>query len=303
MTTIQPRILMFLAALIFALTGCAETAPSVTESLPATGIKVSWPGAASSLATLGDARPETSPGAEKPRPTASTAKVITALTVLEKFPLTPGAAGPKLVLDAADVQRHQDYAGRGGSSLAVYEGMRLTQYEMLQAMLLPSANNIADSLAVWAFGSMDAYAAAATSYVRSLGMVSTTIGPDASGFSPETKSTPADLALLARAAMKAPVVAEIVAQPAATIPGYGPVQNTNTLLGDSGVVGLKTGTSPAAGGVFLFAATVPIRGQQTMLVGAIMGAGSTSAEAMAQARDLLDSIQDDTVKNSAQGID
>ena len=303
MRTKRTRLLAFLAVLAFALAGCSGPAPRVAQSLPATGIKVSWPGAASSLATMGSARPETSPGGGTPRPTASVAKVITALTVLEKFPLAPGAAGPLLVMDAVDVQRYSDYAGRSGTVLAVHAGMRLSQYEMLQAMLLPSANNIADSMAVWAFGSMESYAVQAAAYVRSLGMASTSIGPDASGFSPETKSTPADLALLARAAMNSPVVAEIAAQPSAIIPGYGPVENTNILLGREGVVGLKTGTSPEAGGVFLFAANIRIKGRVTLLVGAVMGAGTASTDAMGQAVELLRSIQDAPSGNAAYGVD
>lgn len=302
MRTKRTRLLAILAVLTFALAGCSGPEPRVTQSLPATGITVSWPGAASSLATMESARPETSPGASAPRPTASVAKVITVLTILEKFPLAPGAAGPLLVLDAVDVQRYSDYAGQNGTVLAVYEGMRLTQYEMLQAMLLPSANNIADSMAVWAFGSMESYAVAATAYVRSLGMASTSIGPDASGFSPDTMSTPADLALLARAAMDSAVVAEIVAQPSAVIPGYGPVENTNILLGQDGVVGLKTGTSPEAGGVFLFAANIRIKGRMTLLVGAVMGAGTRAADAMAQAEELLGSIQDAPSGNAAHGV-
>jgi D-alanyl-D-alanine carboxypeptidase (penicillin-binding protein 5/6) len=36
-------------------------------------------------------------------------------------------------------------------------GEELSEYQALQALLLPSANNIAETLARWAFGSIDAY--------------------------------------------------------------------------------------------------------------------------------------------------
>lgn len=298
MTTIQLRLLALASTLAVALVGCSLPATINVEGsprapgFPSSQLRVSWPTGASSLMAIGDSAAEVSPGGQKPRPTASTAKVIAALTVLAKYPLKAENEGPELTLTSKDVQRYLDYAGRNGTFLAVHEGMKLTQREMLEAMLLPSANNIADSLAIWAFGSMNAYSKAATEYVKSLGMASTTIGPDASGYDPATTSTPGDLALLARAAMKDTVIAEIVSHPSLNIPGYGPIFNTDTVLGKHGIVGLKTGTSPEAGGVFLFAAKVSINKHPTMVVGAVMGAGSNSSAAMQEAGELIDSVQD-----------
>ncbi len=254
-------------------------------------VQVRWPAMDASLATLANAAPEVSNPHAKPRPTASTAKVITALVVLKEHPLAVGAQGPSVVMDGADVELYEDYAKRGGTYLPVYRGMNMSQYTMLQAMLLPSANNIADTLAVWAFGSMDAYRQSATSFVKSLGMQSTTIGSDASGYDSSTTSTAGDLALLARAAMQNPTIAAIVGQETALIPGYGPVSNTNSLLGQTGIVGLKTGTTPEAGGVFMFAAHVSLGGGPTMVVGAVMGAGKSSADAMTEAQQLLSSVR------------
>ncbi|GAA5229190.1 D-alanyl-D-alanine carboxypeptidase family protein [Arthrobacter cryoconiti] len=298
MTPIRWRLLAFVAALTFCLTACS--APAVTQSkvLASSEITFTWPRASSSLTTLEDIAVEVSPEGRKSRPTASTAKVITALTVLTKFPLKAGEEGPELTVSAEDVQRYYDYAGRGGTYLLVYEGMLLTEREMLVAMMLPSANNIADSMAVWAFGSITSYATAASDYVKSLGMVSTHIGPDASGYDPATTSTAGDLALLARAAMKNPVIAEIAGQATTVIPGYGPVANTNSLLGQQGIVGLKTGTSPEAGGVFMFAANVSIKGRLTLVVGAVMGAGTTSADAIREASSLIQSIADSQPEES-----
>ncbi|MHA7304440.1 D-alanyl-D-alanine carboxypeptidase family protein [Arthrobacter sp. TMN-49] len=298
MQTFQARALALAASVILVLTGCSpiavmqeETAAQHQEVLPAADLQVVWPRAASSLTTLEDTTPAVSQPSAKARPTASTAKVITALTVLQKHPLEAGKDGDKVVLDAADVKLYDNYVANGGSYVPVYDGMTMSMHSMLEAMLLPSANNIADTLAVWAFGSMDAYQEEATRYVKSLGMNTTTIGSDASGYDPATTSTPGDLALLARAAMKTPVIAEVVAKKSADIPSYGPVQNTNWLLGSNGVIGLKTGTSPQAGGVFMFAANVSIKGQKTLVVGAVMGAGDSSAEAMQQTTKLLASVQ------------
>ncbi|QBJ96285.1 D-alanyl-D-alanine carboxypeptidase [Rhodococcus sp. ABRD24] len=225
---------------------------------------------------------------QRPQPTASAAKVITALAVLGKAPLVPGEEGPVLTMTEADSQLYWDYATHGGSVVAVGQGQELTQYEILEAMLLPSANNLADTLAIWAFGSIDGYRSAATQLVRSLGMKATTIGEDASGFSPTTTSTAEDLTRLATAAMREPVIAEIVARPEAVIPGVGPVRNTNWLLGQQGVVGLKTGTTDAAGGVFLFAATVGTPGR--LVVGAVQGEGRSADDAIDRASALIAEI-------------
>ncbi|WFR73114.1 D-alanyl-D-alanine carboxypeptidase [Prescottella defluvii] len=227
-------------------------------------------------------------GRQSPRPTASTAKLITALTVLERMPLARGEDGPMLTMTGADADLYSSYAAKGGSAVAVWAGQELSEYEMLVGMLLPSANNLADTLAVWAFGSLAEYRTAANEFVRSLGMSSTTVGTDASGFSPTTTSTARDLTLLAAAAVRNPVIAEIVAREEAVLSGVGVVRNTNWLLGRRGVVGLKTGTTDEAGGVFLFAANVGVPG--SLVVGAVQGEGRSADDAIDRASRLLDEI-------------
>jgi D-alanyl-D-alanine carboxypeptidase (penicillin-binding protein 5/6) len=53
--------------------------------------------------------------------------------------------------------------------------------------------------------------------------------------------------------MDEPAFARIVAMPAATIPVAGKITNYNSLVGTGGVVGVKTGSSNAAGGCLVFA--------------------------------------------------
>ena len=56
--------------------------------------------------------------------------------------------------------------------------------------------------------------------------------------------------ILARwaAAMRVPALAAIAAMPVAVVPVAGLVRNYNTLLGQDGIAGLKTGGTQAAGG-------------------------------------------------------
>ena len=229
-------------------------------------------------------------GDEQPVPIASTAKVLTALMVLKKHPLALRQSGPKILITADDVRLYDNYLASNGSVTAVADGETLTQYQMLQAILLPSANNIADSLAIWAFGSLTNYASFANNYSRQLGLTHTHVGSDASGFDPSTVSTAHDLVLIGEAAMQDPVLAEIVGQSSASVPVAGTIQNVNGLLGTNGIVGVKTGNTDQAGGVFLAAQQAIISGKSLVLISAVVGT-PTLFDAMKSSLPLLDSAQ------------
>ncbi|HVI69522.1 MAG TPA: serine hydrolase, partial [Magnetospirillaceae bacterium] len=228
-------------------------------------------------------------GADQPVPIASVAKAVTALAVLQKMPLAPGDQGPLFTVTAADVALYENYVAKNGSVVRVALGDQLTQRQMLEAMLLPSGNNIADSLAIWAFGSLENYRTYANAMVAEIGMTHTIIGSDASGYAPDTTSTPSDLVLLAHAAITQPTIASIVGQSSAVLPTIGTITNTNSLLDSHGVIGIKTGTSAQAGACLLFAATYVVHeGQTITLVGTVLGATNRS-DALAKSASLIDS--------------
>ncbi len=121
--------------------------------------------------------------------------------------------------------------------------------------------------------------------------LSRTVVADASGFSPATVSTPSELVAIGIAALKNPVIAEIVAQPQAQIPGIGIIKNTNQLLGTDGVIGIKTGTTDEAGHCLLFAARHAAEdGQKVTIVGVIMG-DKNATSLYRDSRDLLESAK------------
>lgn len=215
-------------------------------------------------------------GEQTPLPMASVAKVLNAVAVLKVRPLQPGEQGPTLTMTADDVALYNRYVDDGQSVVKVEKGETITEYQALQALLLPSANNIADALASWAYGSADEYRAFVNEFTKTLGLANTHIA-DASGFSAQTTSTAVDLAKLAEIAMNNPVIAEIVAQPQATIPVAGVVYNVNHLIGSNGIVGIKTGNTDNAGGCFMFAAKRLIDSTHYItVVGAQMGAPDLS---------------------------
>lgn len=213
--------------------------------------------------------------AQTPHPTASTAKVITVLAILEKRPLKLGEHGATLTMTERDVQSYDDYIAQDGSTTPVHAGLQLTQYQALQAIMLASSNNMADTLAIWAFGSLEAYHTYANQMVKRLGATHTTIGGDASGLNPLTTSTAEDMAHISLAALKHPVIAQIAAQQTADIPFAGTITNSNRLLIEHAeIVGLKTGQANEAGGNFLLAAKHTSAGQSQPVVVVVFGAES-----------------------------
>jgi len=261
------------------------TLPSVRDSTSLT-----WPHAGeAAIGAMGYGVLANS-GTQQRLPTASVAKVVVGLAVLEKLPLKVGEQGAIFHVGAADVARYNDYVARGGSVIPVVVGEDITEYQALQALMLPSANNIADSLAIWVFGSLDNYFAYANAMVQRLGMPHTTLAGDASGLSPQTVSTPEDLVRLGQAALSQPVLAQIVNQKTADLPVAGQVFNYNALLGSHGISGIKTGNSDEAGGCFLFAATYVIGQTPVTVVGAIMGATDLNG-ALSSSLPLLDAAK------------
>ncbi len=209
--------------------------------------------------------------ADKPVPIASVAKIMTALAVLKQKPLDLHQSGPNLTLTAADVALYQNNLSDGGSVVPVVNGETISEYQSLEAMLLPSANNMADTLVNWAFGSMDNYIGYANSLAQGLGLRNTHIA-DASGFADMTVSTAADLVVIGQQALKNPVLAQIVQEKSAIIPIAGEVINTNFILGQNGLIGIKTGNTDAAGGCFLLAIRRQWQGHLLTVIGAVLGA-------------------------------
>jgi D-alanyl-D-alanine carboxypeptidase (penicillin-binding protein 5/6) len=221
-------------------------------------------------------------------PIASVAKVMTAYLVLRDHPLRLGQDGPTITLTAADVADADRRRGQQESVVPVAAGEQLTERQALQALLLPSANNIAAALARWGAGSVDRFVARMNATARALGMTHTRY-TDPSGYDDATVSTAADQVRLVTRAMRLPVFASIVATPSATLPVAGIVHNTNTLLGHNGFVGVKTGSTDAAGRCFAFRAIRRIDGKRTTITGVVLGQAGVAA-ALATADAMVDRI-------------
>jgi len=222
--------------------------------------------------------------------TASIAKVITALCVLERKPLKLGEKGPLITMTRSDTRYYHDEIEHNGSRVQVYEGMKMSEYQAIQALMIPSANNIANTLAIWAFGSLDAYREYANNYVMRQGLVNTRIGPDASGYDPGTVSSASDLVRLGLLAESNPVLIEIAKQSEAIFPMEGRLTNYNSILGKNGIDGLKTGNNDQNPGAFLMTGSFLVGSKKIQYSGAVMGADSLPV-ALASSNTLAASLQ------------
>src|SRR5438552_14279233 len=104
---------------------------------------------------------------------ASIAKVMTAYLVLRDHPLRLGQDGPTITLTDADVADTDRRRGQQESVVSIAAGGQVTERQALQALLLPSANNIAAVLARWDAGSEERFVARMNATARSLGMTRT----------------------------------------------------------------------------------------------------------------------------------
>src|SRR5207302_8896714 len=134
-------------------------------------------------------------GPEKPQPFASVAKVMTALVLLDSKPLAAGQQGPSLTVTALDVSDYAAKRDQGQSVVTVAAGEQLTEYQLLQGLLIPSGNNLADLIARWDAGSTQAFVEKMNNRAKTLGLKATTFA-DPSGFDPKTQTTPTDLVRL-----------------------------------------------------------------------------------------------------------
>jgi D-alanyl-D-alanine carboxypeptidase (penicillin-binding protein 5/6) len=222
------------------------------------------------------------------------AKLMTAYVILRDHPLSASGSGPDITVEPAEAAEFPSQALAGDSLVAVAAGETLTERQALEALLLPSADNMAWILARWDAGTRAAFAARMNAAARSLAMTGTSY-TDPSGLDPSTTSTAADQVRLGLAAMRVPALAAITAESGAVVPVAGAIRNTNTLLGQDGIVGLKTGSTEAAGGCLLVAAWQRVNGRGTLTVAAVFGqpgtAGTILPNALRAGHDLVLALQ------------
>ncbi len=207
---------------------------------------------------------------ERRAPMASTTKLMTALLVAEH-------ARPA---DEVTISRRS--AATGHKQIGLREGESWTVGELLEAVMVVSANDAAVALAEHVGGDVDSFVAMMNGRAGDLGLSDTAYvnphGLDADG----QYTSARDLLTLARHVMATPVLARLAARPESTLAGEGGSssrwRSTNELLGFfDGAIGVKTGWTTRAGDVLVAAAERDGR----RMYAVVMGSTNANADAAA----------------------
>jgi D-alanyl-D-alanine carboxypeptidase (penicillin-binding protein 5/6) len=205
---------------------------------------------------------------EQARPVASLTKLMTALVVLEK----EGTHLDRTVVIDPDAVFHRgDYGG--GSTLGLEPGERVSARGLLTGLLLGSANDAVEALAIEEAGTVSAFVEEMNARAKALGMVRTRFASP-HGLDDRGRSSAADLLLLLRELSTYPAFRDLVRRRFAVVRSdtAGPrrIQNRNVMLWlYPGASGVKTGFTAAAG--FCLMATAHRRGRDLAVV--VLGGG------------------------------
>lgn len=136
---------------------------------------------------------------------ASTTKVMTALVVLDKCKLTD------------EVTVHEDFTAIDGTAIGLLNGDVLTVHDLLLGLIMESGNDCANALANHVSGNIDSFAQLMNEKAKELGATATSFRNPSGLPDPEHLTTPHDLALFLREAIKNQDFIDIATTPYATI--------------------------------------------------------------------------------------
>ncbi len=169
------------------------------------------------------------------RPVASTIKVLTALTALERAPLDE------------EVTVGEEVTGVPGSGVGLSPGDTWTVADLIDALIVRSGNEAAEALAVHVAGSREAFLELMEEDAASLGIDGLEL-VSVSGLDDANQLSARELAELARAALAHDDLRPVLAREIVSLPGEGAVLTRNELIERyPGATGVKTGFTEAAG--------------------------------------------------------
>lgn len=263
---------------------------ALPPTVPGTAPTIAWPSSGEGIVEIPGIGVLGSFGNSQSIPIASVAKMMTALTIIKDHPLSSGESGPSVTISQGDYQTYQSQFSQQDSVMAVAPGEVLSEYQMLEALLIPSADNIAVTLANWDAGSVAAFVSKMNGNAKTFGLTATTY-TDPSGLETSTVSNAKDQLKLAEMVENNPVLASIVSMPQATLPVAGVVYNVDYDLGTDGINGIKTGSTPQTG-AFAFSAAITTAIGPTKVIGVILGQGGAGPllAALGAGKDVVSSL-------------
>lgn len=193
--------------------------------------------------------------ADQALPIASITKLVTVLTILQNH-------SPDEIVTIPQLPAYPS----GAELMGLKAGMQLTVGDLIKASLIKSANDAADSLAIWDAGSIDSFTKKMEDFLTNWELEGEL--KDTSGLSPSNLASARTLASLASLALKVDTVEQAAKTSITNIQERGgntfALASTNKLLSDLRFAGLKTGYTMEAGQCFV--SLVQINGHPVITV-------------------------------------
>ncbi len=271
-------------AALLAIAGVTTMTAAVTDAVrspqaeivPPTGDLPPIPAAAYVVVDGDTGEPLASLNADQPRPVASLTKLMTARLVLDAGRLEDDVAPQTATVPPLQITGDESQGG-------LEPGDHVSRDELLQAMLVASANDAARTLAVDVAGDERRFVDMMNAEAAAAGLDTTRYANPDGLDDPAQHSSAADVARLAHDLMQDPTFRRIVAAESTSLNGS-ELPATNDLLGTyPGADGIKTGHTDEAG--WCIAASATRDGRSIMVV--VLGAPTEQARDDA-ARALLD---------------
>jgi D-alanyl-D-alanine carboxypeptidase len=206
----------------------------------------------------------------------STVKIVTALVTVKYADLED-----QVTIIESDLVDTTLY-----SNMQLQAGDTLTVSQLLYGLMVPSGSDGANALARYVGGiitgsddpiaQFDGFVREMNAFVAENGFEDTRFTNPHGNDAPNNYSSAYDIARLGGLLMQNEFLAGVVREPGYSFTSVGPearnyqAQNTNELLGQSGVVGIKTGSTEDAGGCVVFAREV--NNGNSMVITAVLGA-------------------------------
>ncbi|RLP82391.1 hypothetical protein D9V34_11470 [Mycetocola lacteus] len=187
-------------------------------------------------------------------PISGAARLVTALVVAQRYPLTEGP-GQNITISEDNYNDFVARAGAGASTVSFYPGDVWTQHSMLQAMLLGGSTNHADALATWAYGSREGFLEAVKAWASKEGLTSLVI-TDAGGVDLGNVASASDLARISALAAADPGITAALTEAPDPLALQRGMSVPSAYLPDAHIQVLYRGYTDQTGIILLFARTM-----------------------------------------------
>ncbi len=258
---------------------------------------LAWPGQGSGAIAIPGLSVAVASSSQPQVPIASITKLMTVWVVLHRRPLRGGQVGPCLVVTPAEVAQYREQVATGQSTVKIALGLRLCENILLRGLLVHSAADYAHLLVALTGWSQATFVRVMNRDARVLGL-SRTHYVEPTGIDPRDLSTALDQATLAVDLLAAePIVRSIVRLPAIRLPVAGWEGSFTPDVGVGGVVGVKSGFTPAAGGCDVMAVDFTDGSRTLTIYSVVLGQGggdplgAAGAGALALARSAWSSVR------------